>query len=427
MVNLNDIRSNCRPSEPGRGVHWAWIILCVCFFNLLINYAARNGYSLIFPEMIRTLGFGRTDGGTIYNAYLFVYILCSPVAGFFADRFGTRRIIIICLAVLGMGLALMGTVHTVGAACMSYAVAGIGASGMWTPVLALVQRWFTPMRRGMALGILSSGFGLGFALMGALFPWIAKYWTWRGAWFLLAGAAIIMLLVNLVLLRENPESCGTVPWGGGGQPVGNLSEGTGADSENLKAHVFANRIFWIVGASYFAISYAVYGITTFMVDFARLQAGLSFEKASFLASIHGVCQLIGVLSMMPLSDVFGRKRMITISNLCIALALAGILIAGTSWQILYVLIGVIGLFFGVTFVLYGACAGDYFPRRYIGTVIGAWTPFYGLGAIFAHWITGMICDSTGSYALAFFLNMIMAVAGLLLICLVPALKEKTEP
>jgi len=51
----------------------------------------------------------------------------------------------------------------------------------------------------------------------------------------------------------------------------------------------------------------------------------------------------------------------------------------------------------------------------MGTIIGAWTPFYGLGAIFAHWVSGVLRDATGSYNFAFGINVLMALAGFLLI------------
>jgi len=60
----------------------------------------------------------------------------------------------------------------------------------------------------------------------------------------------------------------------------------------------------------------------------------------------------------------------------------------------------------------------YFPREIMATVIGAWTPFYGLGAILTHWITGMLRDATGVYYHAFFINMLMAAVGMVLMCFV---------
>ena len=49
---------------PASRLHWAWIVLAVCFVNLYINYSARLGYGVVLPEMIRTLGFGRAAGGS---------------------------------------------------------------------------------------------------------------------------------------------------------------------------------------------------------------------------------------------------------------------------------------------------------------------------------------------------------------------------
>jgi MFS family permease len=85
---------------------------------------------------------------------------------------------------------------------------------------------------------------------------------------------------------------------------------------------------------------------------------------------------------------------------------------------LFALVGILAVFYGVTFPIYGACAGDYFPRDVMGTVIGAWTPFYGIGAILSHWVTGVLRDATGIYDQAFLINGVLAVVGLILICLI---------
>jgi predicted MFS family arabinose efflux permease len=47
----------------------------------------------------------------------------------------------------------------------------------------------------------------------------------------------------------------------------------------------------------------------------------------------------------------------------------------------------------------------------MGTVIGAWTAFYGGGAILANWVSGVLRDATGSYDTAFIINALMAAIG----------------
>jgi len=402
-------------------IHWAWIILAICFVDLFINYSVRLGYSVVLPEMIRDLGFNRTAGGSIFNAYLFSYIILTPLTGILTDRLGARRVISTCAFILGVGILLMGTVKSLWTACVFYAVVGIGATGMWTPVITLVQRWFTTNRRGMALGILSTGYGLGFATMGVAFPWIVHHFSWRYSWYFLGAGALVMVAVNGMFLRSSPESAGYLPWG---QKESNSLNGSDEEGHPKKVSisiVFRDKTFWLIGLSYSCISYSLYGITTFMVDYAKYQLGLPLEKASFLATIHGICQIAGVLTILPLSDYLGRKRTIIISNSFIAACLTGILLTGDSWIMLYVLIGIMAVFYGVTFPMYGACAGDYFPKEVMGTVIGAWTPFYGAGAILVHWVSGVLRDTTGNYDQAFMINAMMAALGIVLIC---AVKKK---
>ena len=124
---------------------------------------------------------------------------------------------------------------------------------------------------------------------------------------------------------------------------------------------------------------------------------------------------------MPLSDYLGRKTTITISNAIITFSLAAILVVGESWVMLYIFIGCMAVFYGPTFPIYGACAGDYFPREAMGTVAGAWTPFYGSGAILTHWVTGMLRDATGVYNHAFLINVLMGLIAIVL--MIPVRKK----
>jgi len=394
--------------------HWAWVILGTCFFNLFVNYSIRLGYGLVLPEMIRDLGLSRTAGGTIYNAYLFSYLTLTPLSGFLTDRLGCRRVITVGALILGIGVLFMGAADSMWTACLAYAIAGIGATGMWTPIITIVQRWFSSHRRGLALGILSTGYGLGFAAMGALFPFIVHQFSWRHSWYFLGMGALVMVAANALLLRSDPETLGIDPWGERSRAPEGLDDARLQASPFRVRAVFGNRRFWFIGASYFSISYCLYGITTFMVDYARYQLGVPLEKASLLATVHGACQVIGVLTILPLSDYLGRRKTIILSNACIACCLAGIVLGGHSTGVLFFLVGVLAMFYGATFPIYGACAGDYFPKEVMGTVMGLWTPFYGLGAVLVHWITGALRDSTGGYNEAFLITAVMGSVAVVL-------------
>jgi sugar phosphate permease len=292
---------------------------------------------------------------------------------------------------------------------------------MWTPVITVVQRWFSRRRRGMALGILSTGFGLGFATTGWLFPVLVSSFSWPFCWYVLGALTLIMVLINGIFLRSGPEDLRMSPWGEGGGLVRDLrpSEGRGEGSaRDLRSsekgrygEILRSSRFWIIGASYFFISCALYTITTFMVDYADVELGFGFKEASFLATIHGLSQVGGVLTIPIFSDRIGRRLTLMGSNVFIALGIIGVIVSAKGIPILFASIALLGIFYGITWPMYGACGGDYFRKEVMGTVIGAWTPFYGLGAILAHFITGRIRDITHSFQVAFYLAVLFALAA----------------
>jgi MFS family permease len=227
-----------------------------------------------------------------------------------------------------------------------------------------------------------------------------------------------MVVIDSVLLRSDPVLTGRRPWGEEkGLPAGLKDRHSGEAGGHL-AEVFKSRVFWLIGLSYFSISYALYAVTTFMVDYAKYQLGFPIEKASYLATVHGMCQVIGVLGILPVSDYLGRKKTIVLSNAAVAAAIMGIIMAGDSLVMLYVSVGIMAVFYGVTFPIYGACAGDYFHRNVMATVIGAWTPFYGCGAICSHWVSGILRDTRGVYDQAFLIGVGMALVGVIFIGIV---------
>ena len=397
-------------------IHWAWIILGVCFVNLFVNYGIRLGYSVVLPEMIRTLGFSRRQAGDIFNAYFITYICLSLFAGNLTDRLGARKIIPLFGIVLGVGTLLMGTSSSFWEASLFFGIVGMGAAAMWTPIITLVQRWFAIKRRGMALGILSTGFGLGFASMGRLFPVIVAEWSWRYCWYFLGVAALIMVFVNLLLLRSKPEDKGLLPWGTPAGEITQTSQATGGHQEKARySEILTAGRFWVLGFSYLLIAGSLYIPTTFMVDYARYELGFPYGQASFLATIHGMGQIVGVLTIGLASDYIGRRMTILLSNICIAISIVCIVASGGNQVWLFTSVGALGAFFGATFPMYGAAGGDYFRKEIMGTVIGALTIFYGTGAILAHRFAGQIRDATGSFMIPFGVAIVAsAVAAILM-------------
>lgn len=384
--------------------HWAWIILIVSFLNTFISYGIRLGYGVLMPEMIQAIGISRTQAGMIFNAYILGYVIFSPLTGRLTDRYGARRIITIFSALLGVGTILMGTVNQFETAALFFMLVGISSSAMWNPPLTVIQHWFAANRRGFVIGILGAGPGLGFALSGWLYPRIVESLSWRWCWYFFGISALVMILVNATLLRSKPQDIQLVAWG-----EDHESEREKLDTEAREVRMSSLRksgTFWTIGISFCLASFALYLVTTFLVDYINLELRFTFETASQFAMLHGIAQVIGVLTIPILSDRIGRRITLIITNLFCALSITGIIFSGQNLPFLYANVLIFGVFYGVIWPMYGACSGDYFRGEIVGTVLGAWTIFYGIGSISGHIIGGFLRDATGSFTAAFIISVL---------------------
>jgi MFS family permease len=163
-----------------------------------------------------------------------------------------------------------------------------------------------------------------------------------------------------------------------------------------------------------------------MVDYARHELGFPFGKASLLATIHGIGQIVGVLTIGMVSDYLGRRMTILLSNLCIAASIMCMVASGSNEVWLFTSVAALGAFFGATFPMYGAAGGDYFRKEIMGTVIGALTIFYGSGAILAHRLAGHIRDATGSFAIPFAIAIVASIIAAVLMGFVKQPVQENE-
>ena len=178
-------------------VHWAWVVLGTSFVTLFIAFSIRIGaYSVLLPEMIREFGITKAEGGMIKSAFSVTYLLFAPLMGWLTDRIGGRKVISFFCLFLGGGTFLMGTAKSLPISAIYYCLVGIGAAATWIPSITLIQNWFGEKKRGLALLILSSSYGIGFGLMGVILPVIVSEHHWRFAWFSLGLAGLLLVFFN---------------------------------------------------------------------------------------------------------------------------------------------------------------------------------------------------------------------------------------
>ena len=92
---------------------------------------------------------------------------------------------------------------------------GVGSGAGNITSLGLVGKWFAVSHRGRALGIMNSGSGLGMVFSGFIVP-IFMVWNEDGMedeLGVLAVCVVIILVLNLFFLIDNPSKINEKPVG----------------------------------------------------------------------------------------------------------------------------------------------------------------------------------------------------------------------
>ncbi len=388
-------------------------IITAGFFTLFAAFAIRYSYGLVLPYMLSALDISKAEAGIIFSSYFIAATMLSPFTGILADRFDAKIILTVFVAILGVGACLMSTASTVVGASIFFAITGIGHSACWAPVVAVVMRWVSPKRRGIAISVVDLGTTAGIAAWSILVPIVIRSYNWRTVWLSLGVTALAAACMNFLLIKSHPEAQADVPDPG----VTRKREGPVRGSY---AVIFRDGRFYLIGFSYLFISFSILIPFTFLITYATQKLTIPYTSATGLLLIMAVAGSVGKLILAHISDKVGRIRIMMLCGLLTASATFGMAYA-RELSALCILSAIFGIGYGTLWAVYAASARDLFPGNYSGSIIGLWTLFHGVGSVIAPVLSGWTIDATGNYYWAFILAASASVLSLLL--LLPVKKE----
>jgi MFS family permease len=409
------------PGRPGarrgevRGLFYGWIVVASAFVILLLAYGAQYSFGVFFAALLEEFGWSRASLAGVFSVYAFAYCVFGYPAGRLTDLWGPGRVIAIGGVFLGVALAGMALVTTLWQPYVLYGVvAALGMGTAYVPCNATVVKWFV-QRRGMAVGLASSGASVGTFALPPLAQVLIGTVGWRWA-YVVFGAAILVLL-NLIALamRRDPESLGLHPDGAPGPPA---TAAVSGESWPL-ARAVRTSTFWLLWGAFAATWVPVFIPLVHLVRFSR-DLGFSPLVAASIVSALGMGAVVGRLVMGAVSDRLGRRNTVAVAMALQALAFLGFLeVAGLA-----ALVGAALLFgyaYGAVSTLFTAIVGDFFGRAQAGTLVGVLFAMAGSMGGVGPIVAGAIYDTTGSYSPAFALAAALNViaVALLLMCRPP--------
>src|SRR5690349_12101788 len=400
-------------------VHYAWVVAAVTFFALLGSAGFRATPGVLIVPLQNEFGWNRAIISIAVSINLILFGLMGPFAAALMDRFGLRIVTVGALLTVATGALLTTVMSSPWQLYLLWGVVvGLGTGCMASVLAATVaSRWFV-QRRGLVLGALTAAGATGQLIFLPGLGWLAQNSGWRYAAIAVAAAAVAVVPIVAIFLRNRPSDVGLRAYGSTeadkapantGSPIANAFRG-------LRIGV-KSRDFWLLGGSFFICGASTNGLIGTHLIPASMDHGMAEVTAASLLATIGIFDVIGTLASGYLTDRFDSRWLLFIYYGLRGLSLLLLpYVLGTPNFALILFIVFYGLDWVATVPPTVQLARKAFGMQNFAIIYGWIFAAHQLGAAAIAFAAGAVRTFFGDYQLAFMFSGLLCLlaAGLVL-------------
>ena len=389
----------------GRDFSYAWVVAAVSFITLLVAAGFRSTPGVLILPLEQEFGWSRATIGLAVSVNVLLFGFVGPFAAALMSRFGLRPVVTGALLTVSTGALLTTQIREPWQLILLWGVVvGLGAGCMATVLAATVaSRWFVA-RRGMVTGVLTAAGATGQLIFLPLLAWLATAYDWRLVSVTTALAALAVIPLVLVFLRDWPSDVGELPYGATkddpphvrptGNPIANAMAGL--------HFAVAQRDFWLLAIPFFICGLSTNGLIGTHLIPAGIDHGMAEVAAASMLALIGIFDIVGTTLSGWLTDRWDSRKLLFayyglrgLSLMLLPLALSAANFSMIVFIVFY------GLDWIATVPPTVALATQRFGRER-GMVVYGWIfASHQVGAAVAATGAGVIRTVTGDYFLAF--------------------------
>jgi len=395
------------------GLSLPWAVVAVGALLLLCTNISGNTFGVFFKPISGEFGWSRSTMSLTSAVRSVSSAGFGILMGYWADRYGPRRVLVPCFLLLAASMMATAKVHALWQYYLLQGVGvGIGGAGPFIIIVSTVARWHEK-RKGLALGIASAGVGLSSIIFPPLTTRLILGLEWRWATFILG--LIILITIPFSCVMKDPVLPGRRSTGGGAAGRGPF------DVWRLVPRLLKDRAFLAIIMMFLFFYIGVNMLLAHMVNYAT-DIGISALTAASMVSAMGIASTSGRLVMGTVSDRIGTRADCAIC--CSLLAVSFLLMATNVIALVWVAAVLFGVGFGGTAPLIPAIMGERIGAEHLGTATGLATLGTSVGCAIGPWMGGFTFDVTGSYLVALLLAATVSVVALVIMVWLPSGKNE---
>ena len=356
-------------SFPGKVTPWwrdvgptEWKTLIASGSGWMLDAMDVMLYAFALGAIRDEFGLSGAQAGALASVTLLSSAFGGIGFGILADRYGRARMLQVAILVYSLCTALTATAGSVLALVLWRTLVGIGLGGEWSAGSVLVAETWPTAHRGKAIGIMQSGWAVGYMLAAGLAALVMPRFGWRPLFLV----GVVPALLAFWIRRHVPEPPQWRPGAKTASPFRGIRE--------MFRGALLRRTLIATGIATF-LMFAYWGLFTWIPSFLASPidqggAGMGVVRSTGWIIPMQIGALAGYLSFGFLADRFGRRPVFLVFVLSAAALVPLYGAAATSPIVLMLLGPAIGFFGHGYFSVFGSMLAELYPTAIRATAQG---------------------------------------------------------
>ncbi|GHF24251.1 MFS transporter [Amycolatopsis deserti] len=410
-------------------IHPAWFVAFAAFVALVGAAGFRATPGVLIDPLQEEFGWSTATISAAVSINLLLYGLTAPFAAALMERLGMRKVVTgaLVLVAAGSGLTVFMTASWQLLLCWGVLV-GLGTGSMALAFVATVtSRWFV-RHRGLVSGILTAAGAAGQLVFLPLLAAIATNDGWRTASLVVSFAALAVVPIILIFLRDHPSEIGLTAYGATEAEEPPSSTGAARRALQVLGQAAKTRAFWLLAGGFAICGASTNGlIQTHFVPAAH-EHGMPPTTAASLLALVGIFDVAGTIVSGWLTDRVNPRILLGVYYFLRGASLIVLphLFAPTTEPPMWAFIIFYGLDWVATVPPTVALAREHFGLS--GPIVFGWVfASHQIGASIAATGAGLIHDHAGSYDLAWYTSGGLCALAAVMSLVIPSVRATREP
>ncbi|MDH4989777.1 MFS transporter [Aquamicrobium lusatiense] len=262
---------------------WQWQMLLLALLCEVFLATDWYSFAAVIPFITETLQLNEAQAGLAQGIFALTcglgMVFWSPAS----RKMSARNMLLLGLLGTGIGMVMQTFVRSYSQLLAIRLFIGFCDAAVFIGVMKLIFGWFPQARRGSMVGLVLAAYSPAITLVFAVGVPLTIATGWRFFFGTLAAGTVLMALIVLIFVRNNPREVGFsgFTWG----------DDAGVERRLGFAEVFRSRWIAIGAAGIAACTFAIAGTATWVVPGFIARQGMPVEYAPIIGTLMGLSQV----------------------------------------------------------------------------------------------------------------------------------------